>query len=93
MLAEWRVSWEDLASGLTFQIPEGKGLAVALAALGIIGVGATELIQYPYWCIEKSYAKWTGPRDDSPEWEKRARGWVRVLQSDAWCSPADSWVR
>jgi len=86
LLPEWRVSWEDFASGLSFNIPEGKGLAVALAAFGIIGVGATELIQYPYWCIEKGYAKWTGPRDDSPEWEQRARGWVRVLRWDAWCS-------
>ncbi len=86
MLPEWRVSWTDLKSGLSFQIPEGKGMAIALAAFGIIGVGATELIQYPYWCIEKGYAKWTGPRDDSPEWEERARGWVRVLRWDAWCS-------
>jgi Mn2+/Fe2+ NRAMP family transporter len=86
LLPEWRVSWADLVSGLSFRVPEGKGLAIALAAFGIIGVGATELIQYPYWCIEKGYAKWTGPRDDSPEWEQRARGWVRVLRWDAWCS-------
>lgn len=85
-LPEWRISWADLASGMSFQIPEGKGIIVALAAFGIIGVGATELIQYPYWCLEKGYAKWTGPRDDSPEWESRARGWVRVLRWDAWCS-------
>lgn len=86
MLPEWRVSWSDFASGLTFRVPEGKGLMVALAAFGIIGVGATALIQYPYWCIEKGYAKWTGPRDDSDEWEQRARGWMRVLRWDAWCS-------
>jgi Mn2+/Fe2+ NRAMP family transporter len=86
MLPEWRVSWDDFVSGLSFKIPEGKGLAFALAAFGIIGVGATELIQYPYWCMEKGYAKWTGPRDDSPEWEQRARGWIRVLKWDAWCS-------
>jgi Mn2+/Fe2+ NRAMP family transporter len=86
LLPEWRISWGDLAAGLSFGVPEGKGLVVALAAFGIIGVGATELIQYPYWCIEKGYAKWTGPRDDSPEWERRARGWVRVLRWDAWCS-------
>ncbi|MFK7852316.1 MAG: Nramp family divalent metal transporter [Akkermansiaceae bacterium] len=85
-LPEWRVSWADLLSGMTFHVPEGKGLAVALAAFGIIGVGATELIQYPYWCLEKGYAKWTGPRDESPEWEARAKGWVRVLRWDAWCS-------
>jgi Mn2+/Fe2+ NRAMP family transporter len=86
LLPEWRVSWAELAAGLSFRVPEGKGLMVALAAFGIIGVGATELVQYPYWCIEKGYAKWTGPRDGSPEWERRARGWVRVLRWDAWCS-------
>lgn len=86
LLPEWRVSWSDFASGLTFRVPEGKGLMVALAAFGIIGVGATELIQYPYWCIEKGYAKWTGQRDDSDEWEQRARGWMRVLRWDAWAS-------
>ncbi len=85
-LPEWRISWAELAEGLSFHIPEGKGLYVALAAFGIIGVGATELIQYPYWCLEKGYAKWTGPRDDSPEWESRAKGWIRVLRWDAWCS-------
>lgn len=85
-LPEWRVSGADLWHGLSFRIPEGKGIATALAAFGIIGVGATELIQYPYWCLEKGYAKWTGPRDDSEEWARRAAGWVRVLQWDAWCS-------
>ena len=85
-LPEWRISWADLLSGMTFQVPEGKGLLLALAAFGIIGVGATELIQYPYWCLEKGYAKWTGARDDSPEWEARAQGWIRVLRWDAWCS-------
>ena len=86
LLPEWRVSWSDLIEGMSFHVPAGKGLVVALAAFGIIGVGATELIQYPYWCIEKGYAKWTGPRDDSAEWEQRARGWIRVLRWDAWCS-------
>jgi Mn2+/Fe2+ NRAMP family transporter len=86
LLPEWRVSWSELIGGLSFRVPEGKGLAVALAAFGIIGVGATELIQYPYWCLEKGYAKWTGPRDESAAWGERAQGWIRVLKWDAWCS-------
>lgn len=85
-LPEWRISWADICSGMTFQVPKDNGLIAALAAFGIIGVGATELIQYPYWCMEKGYAKWTGPRDDSPEWAERAQGWIRVLRWDAWCS-------
>jgi Mn2+/Fe2+ NRAMP family transporter len=36
--------------------------------------------------LEKGYAKWTGPRDDSAEWAERAEGWLRVLKWDAWCS-------
>jgi Mn2+/Fe2+ NRAMP family transporter len=86
LMPEWHISWSELASGFRFQVPPGKGLATALAAFGIIGVGATELIQYPYWCLEKGYARWAGPRDDSPAWAARAAGWIRVLQWDAWCS-------
>ncbi len=82
----WRISWSELASGFRFQVPPGNGLATALAAFGIIGVGATELIQYPYWCLEKGYARWTGPREESDAWAQRAAGWIRVLQCDAWCS-------
>lgn len=83
---DWAVSMDELLSGMSFAIPPGDGLAVALAAFGIIGVGATELIQYPYWCLEKGYAKWAGPRDQSEDWERRARGWLRVLKWDAWAS-------
>lgn len=86
LMPEWRVSLDELLSGMTFQIPPGKGLETALFAFGIIGVGATELIQYPYWCIEKGYARWTGPRDQSEAWKQRAEGWIRVLKWDAWCS-------
>ena len=38
---------------------------------------------YPYWCLEKGYAAWAGPRENSEEWERRARGWIRVMQLDA----------
>ena len=84
-LSEWRVNWDELVAGLSFRLPS-SGLSTALMAFGIIGVGATELIQYPYWCKEKGYAKWTGPRDDSPEWAARANGWLTVLRWDAWAS-------
>ena len=33
---------------------------------GMIGVGAAELVAYPYWCLEKGYARWTGSDDGSP---------------------------
>ena len=41
---------------------------------------------YPYWCIEKGYARYTGPRDGSAEWLRRARGWIRVMHLDIACS-------
>ncbi|MHC4626583.1 MAG: NRAMP family divalent metal transporter [Planctomycetota bacterium] len=89
---EWAVTGADVADGLSFRLPpasEQAGInpiATALAAFGIIGVGASELIMYPYWCLEKGYAKFTGPRDSTQAWINRARGWLRVLQFDAWFS-------
>jgi Mn2+/Fe2+ NRAMP family transporter len=82
-----QTGWQYLKTGLTFSLPEKPGaLATALATFGIIGVGASELIAYPYWCLERGYARFTGKRDASPEWAERARGWMRVMRCDAWCS-------
>jgi Mn2+/Fe2+ NRAMP family transporter len=49
-------------------------------------VGASELFAYPYWCIEKGYARSTGPRSPDDAWAGRANGWLRVMQIDAWFS-------
>jgi Mn2+/Fe2+ NRAMP family transporter len=77
--------WADLTSGLTFHIPTDKAvIAAALTMIGITGVGGSELIAYPYWCIEKGYARNVGPREDTDAWLARARGWLRVMQLDAW---------
>ncbi|NWG14117.1 MAG: Nramp family divalent metal transporter [Acidobacteria bacterium] len=37
---------------------------------------------YPYWCVEKGYARFAGLRESSSEWLSRARGWVRVMHVD-----------
>jgi manganese transport protein len=74
-------SWSDAARGLTFELPR-QGLATAVAVFGITGVGATELFMYPYWCVEKGYARFAGRREDTPAWRQRARGWVRVMHLD-----------
>jgi Mn2+/Fe2+ NRAMP family transporter len=83
----WRISATDLAEGFSFHLPAAVGnlspLATALATFGIIGVGATELIAYPYWCIEKGYARFTGLRTADESWAQRARGWIRVMHWDA----------
>jgi len=89
---EWAVTGGDLADGLSFRLPPAtkdagmNPIGTALAAFGIIGVGASELIMYPYWCLEKGYAKFTGPRERTEQWVRRARGWLKVLQFDAWFS-------
>jgi len=84
---KWAMSMSDLATGLSFSLPKtNEGLATALAAFGLIGVGAAELIMYPYWCLEKGYAKFVGPNDQSPEWLARVKGWTKVMNFDAWAS-------
>jgi Mn2+/Fe2+ NRAMP family transporter len=88
----WAISGAELARGIVPSIPPAAGdrspLGVGLAAFGIIGVGASELMIYPYWCLEKGYGRAVGPRDDSPAWAERARGWLKVMQLDAWGSMA-----
>ena len=90
MNPDWRLTTADLIRGLSFRLPEGenssKAIQTALATFGIIGVGATELISYPYWVLEKGYARYTGKRTEDPDWLTRARGWLRVLRLDAFAS-------
>ncbi|MBM3784369.1 MAG: divalent metal cation transporter [Acidobacteria bacterium] len=74
-------SWAQLAEGFTFQLP-GAGLTTAVAVFGITGVGAAELFMYPYWCVEKGYARYTGPADGSAAWKERAHGWIKVMNTD-----------
>lgn len=77
----------DLASGLMFRLPS-EGWALALAVVGITGVGAGEIVMYSYWCLEKGYGAFVGPDDGSPEWFRRANGWTRVMHVDALASLA-----
>lgn len=74
-------AWSDVAAGLRFQLP-GQGLATAVAVFGITGVGSAELMMYPYWCVEKGYARFAGTNDGSAAWGERAHGWVRVMNID-----------
>ncbi|QEH34451.1 manganese transport protein MntH [Aquisphaera giovannonii] len=81
----FRITAADLGRGFTFSFP-AAAIGLAFSAFGITGVGASELVAYPYWCIEKGYARSTGPRDAGDAWAARARGWIRVMQLDAWFS-------
>jgi Mn2+/Fe2+ NRAMP family transporter len=86
----FHISPDQFIRGLSLGLPRALGdinpLATALAAFGIIGVGASELITYPYWCLEKGYAKFTGQRTEDDAWAERARGWMRVMHVDAFLS-------
>lgn len=74
-------SWRAVGEGLQFGLPE-KGIVIAIAVFGITGVNSGELFAYPYWCVEKGYARFTGPREDTEAWRRRARGWIRVMHFD-----------
>jgi len=85
---DWEV-WAVITAVVTSILPAIGGrspLMAALATFGIIGVGASELMFYPYWCLAKGYGRAVGPRDESPAWAERARGWIKVLRLDAWAS-------
>lgn len=78
----YAISWGDLWSGLQFNLPR-EAVAVAFGAFGITGVGGDEIIHYNYWCLEKGYAAYSGKNDGSLAWQKRAKGWLRVMKLDA----------
>src|SRR5262249_13145133 len=82
------IGWGDIQEGFSLKAftLSSSAIAAAFATFGITGVGASELYAYPYWCLEKGYARFAGPRTDSPEWPARAKGWMRVMYLDAWVS-------
>ena len=79
---DYAISREELISGFGFEMP-AEGAFGALAVMGSVGATAVELFMYPYWVREKGYPDFVGPRQDTPEWEQRYRGWMRVLVTDA----------
>ena len=84
ILLQWTpypVHWADVIEGLKLKMPP-HGLQVAFAVFGITGISAAELVMYPYWCLEKGYARHVGQRDETEAWPARARGWLRVLKLD-----------
>lgn len=84
--AQWREGlWPSHTAGFT----------VAFAAFGVTGVGASELIYYPYWCLEKGYGRSVGPPPPGGAWTEQragwvagARGWMDVMRLDAFVSMA-----
>jgi Mn2+/Fe2+ NRAMP family transporter len=75
-------SWLSVLEQQKLSLPAGI-LPYAIGAFGITGVASDEIIAYNYWCLEKGYAAYTGPRSDTPEWKRRAEGWIKVMFLDA----------
>ena len=80
---DFAIRGAEIWEGLKGHIPD-DGLLIAFGVFGITGVGASELIYYPYWCLEKGYARFCGPTSDASEWAARSKGWIRILRIDAW---------
>ena len=77
-----QISTGDILSGLRFELP-AETVIVAIGAFGLTGVGGDEIMAYNYWLIEKGYAAYTGPQEDTEAWQHRAKGWIRVMYLDA----------
>jgi len=78
----YRITGADLIEGMGFRLPAAAA-GVAVAVFGATGISADEIISYPYWCLEKGYARFTGAVSQSEDWVRRARGWIRVMYIDA----------
>jgi manganese transport protein len=81
----YNISAAEFFSGLQFRLPASL-VVIAVGAFGITGVGSDEIIAYNYWCLEKGYAAYTGPKTDDAAWRKRAEGWIRVMYLDAFAA-------
>ena len=73
---------DDVLEGVQFKLP-AVAVGFAIAAFGLTGVGGDEIVAYNYWCLEKGYAQYTGPFEESDEWRQRAKGWIKVMNMDA----------
>ena len=80
---EFRATAADLRSGFNFDFPLEYAV-LALAMYGATGVAAGEIAAYTYWCVEKGYPSFVGGDRDAAGWTSRAKGWIRVVQTDVW---------
>lgn len=73
----------NIMDGLRFEgLTEHWVLAIGM--YGATGVAASEISAYTYWCVEKGYPSYVGSERDDPQWLDRAKGWIRVVQTDVW---------
>lgn len=81
-LTDFAFSLNDVIEGVKFKLP-AAAVGYAIAAFGLTGVGGDEIVAYNYWCLEKGYARFTGPFQEGTEWQQRAKGWIKVMNLDA----------
>ncbi len=79
---EYGFSWIGVLQQQQFRLSSDI-MPYAIGAFGITGVASDEIIAYNYWCLEKGYAAYTGPRENSEAWKRRANGWIKVMFLDA----------
>jgi manganese transport protein len=84
---EYAFTLGDVIGSQTFSL-SGAVIGFAIGAFGITGVASDEIIAYNYWCLEKGYAAYTGPRMDTDDWRRRAKGWIGVMYLDAFVAMA-----
>ena len=84
---EYRATLADIASGLRFEFPL-EHLALAIGMYGATGVASSEIAAYTYWCVEKGYPSFVGGDPNDAGWAARAKGWIRVVQTDVWVTLA-----
>ncbi len=82
---DFRLTTDDLATGFSFDFPL-EYAALAIAMYGYTGVNSGEIAAYTYWCVEKGYPKYIGADRSDPKWVERAKGWIKVLQTDVWAT-------
>ena len=83
---DFAISWPDVAGGLSLGVPETMDTTLVLTALAMYagtGVAFGEMWNYTYWCVEKGYARSVGEPRPGSAWRNRARGWIRVMYTDA----------
>ncbi len=81
-LTEFRFSFDDVLTGFGFNLSP-QLIVFAIGAFGITGVASDEILAYTYWCIEKGYASYVGPPQNTEPWKRRAEGWIKVMYLDA----------
>ena len=77
----YSIHWNNIFEGLRLKFSPGT-IGIALAAFGLTGVAGDEIVAYHYWCLEKGYARYTGPNDNSEKWIQRAKGWIKIMYMD-----------